>query len=243
MSGALPAQLSPTLPGKRPGFLKFFKRTPKSYVDHDYVSRRDHVFALTPSVAALSSNANDDGEPSTPSTKTGPSSSERSNLTSRPRKEHAIEDAERADLRDVGMQRNWLARFLHIKPATRALCFQTTRGRALSQIARLLDNWRVHGIRDVAVDRTHNLILGRLDAVNALGLKAVEFVVEIFVVLQGGRRKGLSIARWTQRKGAASSFKRVVQEVEARLDSKGLLVKDKHTKKEMELLLAEVAAV
>lgn len=242
MSGALQSPTSPVFPGKRPGFLKFFKRSPKSHIDESYVQKREFNVDAENPIDLLTSRVAEEQEPSTPSTKTAFSNSDRGNLTTfrQTRRDHAIEDTSRADPRDMGVQQHWLARFLHIKPATRVTCFQTTRGRALGQIVRLLDNWRVHGIRDVLVDKAHNLIFGRLDAVNALGLKEVDFVIELFVILQQGRRKGLSIARWTQRKGAASSFRRVVQEVEARFESKNLLVKDKSARKEMEVLLAEV---
>lgn len=241
MAGALQSPTSPVLPGKRPGFLKFFKRSPKSYIDEGYMTRREFNVDAGNPIDLLTSRVDEEQEPSTPSTKTAFSTSDRNNLTTfrQTRKDHAIEDTSRADPRDMGVQQHWLARFLHIKPVTRVTCFQTTRGRALGQVVRLLDNWRVHGIRDVQVDKAHNLIFGRLDTVNALGLKEVEFVIELFVVLQQGRRKGLSIARWTQRRGAASSFRRVVQEVEARFESKNLLVKDKSARKEMEVLLAE----
>lgn len=179
-------------------------------------------------------------EPGTPSTQTAFSSSDGSNRTARPgHKNRALEDSDRTDPRDLGVQQHWIARFLHIKPLVRMLVFQTTRGRARGEIVRLLDNWRVHGLKDVIVDKPRNLVFGKLGPVNALGLKEVEFVIELFVVLEKGRRKGLSIARWTQRTGAGSSFKRVVQEVEARFDNKGLLVKDKSMKKEIETLLAE----
>lgn len=239
MSGALAVQEPASLKGKRPGFLKFFERSPKSYVEQDYGRiRKFHDSAYKCELILISEK--EDFEPSTPSTRTGFSGSDRTNPPiRRGRREHAIEDVERSDLSDLGIQQNWLSKFLHIKPATRVTCFQTTRGRTRGEVVRLLDNWRVHGIRDVVLDKERNRIFARLDATNALGLKEVEFVIELFVVLYQGRKKGLSIARWTQRKGAASSFRRVVQEVEARLQSKGLLVSDKEMKKDMEAVLAD----
>lgn len=239
MSGALAVQEPASLKGKRPGFLRFFKRSPKSYVDQDY-SRTSKSNELTYGSKLTVSSDKVDFESSTPSTRTGFSGSDKTNPPIREgRREHAIEDVERSDLSDLGIQQHWLSKFLHIKPATRVTCFQTTRGRTRGEAVRLLDNWRVHGIRDVVLDKERNRIFARLDTTNALGLKEVEFVIELFVVLYQGRKKGLSIARWTQRKGAASSFRRVVGEVEARLQAKGLLVNDKEMKKDMEAVLAD----
>lgn len=90
-------------------------------------------------------------------------------------------------------------------------------------------------------DRARNLIFAKLGPANPLNLKEVEFAVEMFVVLQNGVRKGLSIARFTQRKGAASSMKRVVQELELRLAKRGYLVQDKTLWKDMESVLTDGA--
>lgn len=73
---------------------------------------------------------------------------------------------QRADSRDLGVQRSWLTRFLHIKPASRIMCFETGRGRVRTELVRLLRNWRSYGLRDIVLDREKNLIFGRLAAEN-----------------------------------------------------------------------------
>ncbi len=52
-------------------------------------------------------------------------------------------------------------------------------------------------------------------------------------MLEHGRRANLSVARFTQTRGAASSFRKVVDALETRLASKGLLVEDEGRRKEI----------
>lgn len=59
-----------------------------------------------------------------------------------------------------------------------------------------------------------------------LGMKSVEFAAELFVVLQHGRHANLSIAQFTQERGAASSFYKVVDTLQLVLRERGLLVED-----------------
>ncbi len=66
----------------------------------------------------------------------------------------------------VETQQNWLARFLHIKPATKTLCFQVGRGLARQEIVRLLREWKCFGVKDVSFDRKTNVILARVDKNN-----------------------------------------------------------------------------
>ena len=70
-----------------------------------------------------------------------------------------------------------------------------------------------------------------------LGIKPVDFVIELFVVLEHGRRASLSLARVTQRKGAASSFRRITETIENVMKGKGLVVLDLERRKEMEGIL------
>lgn len=69
-------------------------------------------------------------------------------------------------------------------------------------------------------------------------MKPVSVVVELFVVLEHGRRAQLSLARFTQAQGAASSFRRAIQEVEVTLDARGLLVEDEAKKAAMAEILS-----
>ena len=57
-------------------------------------------------------------------------------------------------------------------------------------------------------------------------MKEVDFVAEIMTVIEHGKRSHLSIARFTQERGAASSFQRVVDTMQATLKVRGILVAD-----------------
>jgi len=57
------------------------------------------------------------------------------------------------------------------------------------------------------------------------------------VVLEHGRRANLSIARFTQTKGAASSFKKVAEAVENVFGARDLLVVDQAVRRGMEGVL------
>ena len=133
--------------------------------------------------------------------------------------------------------RSWFSRFLRLKPETRILCFSIPRGRARTEIYRLLRDWQRHGISDLVYYPQDNAITARIDKNNALGIKPVSFRVELFVVLQNGRKVGLSLGRWTQTRGAASSFRRVVGVVEEVLRERGVLVEEEEKWKELEGIL------
>ena len=64
------------------------------------------------------------------------------------------------------MQMNWLSRFLHIKPASKTLCFQIGRGKVRQDLVRLLRDWQRFGVQDVALDRESNSISARIDKSN-----------------------------------------------------------------------------
>lgn len=64
------------------------------------------------------------------------------------------------------MQKNWLSRFLHIKPASKTLCFHIGRGKVRQDLVRLLRDWQRFGVKDVSVDRETNIISGRVDKNN-----------------------------------------------------------------------------
>jgi serine/threonine-protein kinase HSL1 (negative regulator of Swe1 kinase) len=59
-----------------------------------------------------------------------------------------------------------------------------------------------------------------------LKVKPVSLVIELFVVLNHGRRANLCLARFTQTKGAASSFRKAVDIIEEVFHKKELLVED-----------------
>lgn len=155
--------------------------------------------------------------------------------------DHTIDTTSLTHPSDLGVSQNWLARFLNIKPASRILCFNCSRGRTRQELVRLLRKWRDLGITDIQLDRVRNLIFARLDGQNALarkfGLKEVSFAIEMYVVLERGRRAKLSIARFTQRKGSAASFRRVMEAAETSLRVLGVLVGEDGRRREMESVL------
>ncbi|KAF1943109.1 serine/threonine-protein kinase-like protein GIN4 [Clathrospora elynae] len=131
------------------------------------------------------------------------------------------------------MQMNWLSRFLHIKPANKTLCFQIRRGKVRQDLVRLLRDWQRFGVQDVSLDREANAISARIDKNNHLKIKPVSFVIELFVVLEHGCRANLCLARFTQTRGAASSFRKVVDIVEDVCRARCMLVEDEEKKASM----------
>lgn len=67
----------------------------------------------------------------------------------------------------------------------------------------------------------------------ALHIKPVSLAVELFTVLHHGRKSNLSLARFTQERGAKSSFGRVVEALESVLTARGFLVEEGGRKGEM----------
>jgi len=59
-----------------------------------------------------------------------------------------------------------------------------------------------------------------------LHIPPLSFAIELFTVLHLGRKANLSIARFTQEKGAKSSFEKVVAAVEGVLGARGLVIED-----------------
>lgn len=61
---------------------------------------------------------------------------------------------------------------------------------------------------------------------SVLDIKEVTFAVEIMTVIEHGKRNHLSITRFTQEKGAASSFHKVVDTMNSVFNSRALIVQD-----------------
>ncbi|CAI9627871.1 unnamed protein product [Alternaria burnsii] len=135
------------------------------------------------------------------------------------------------------IQMNWLSRFLHIRPASKTLCFHVGRGKVRQDLVHLLRDWQRFGVQDVSLDREVNSISARIDKSNHLKIKPVTFVVELFVVLEHGRRANLCLARFTQTRGAASSFRKVVDIVEDVCRARCMLVEDEEKKASMMAVL------
>lgn len=153
--------------------------------------------------------------------------------------------------RQIEPQQNWLARLFHVKPAQKFLCFTASKSRARRELAGLLKEWRKYGVRDIVVDKQRSIVFGRVAAKNCkrfsqcsaehkwltgnpdLNMKEVSFACEIMTVIEHGRKYPLSIVRFTQEKGAASSFYKVVETLETVLKSRGMLVSDDRKKRMM----------
>ncbi|KAH8880165.1 Pkinase-domain-containing protein [Thozetella sp. PMI_491] len=135
--------------------------------------------------------------------------------------------------RKIEVQQNWLARLFRVKPATRHLCFAISKRRSRQEVAILLREWRRYGIRDIEVDKERNIVFARVGSKNYLNMKEVSFAAEIMTVIEHGRRSHLSIVRFTQEKGAASSFNKVIDTMEAVFHNRALLVVDKRKSKMM----------
>lgn len=66
-----------------------------------------------------------------------------------------------------------------------------------------------------------------------LDLKEVHFAAEVMTVIEHGKKQPLSIIRFTQERGAASSFHRVVDTMKSVFEQRELLVDDKSKRKMM----------
>ncbi|KAF2745870.1 Pkinase-domain-containing protein [Sporormia fimetaria CBS 119925] len=136
------------------------------------------------------------------------------------------------------IQLNWFYRFLNIRPAVKALCLSMGRKRAQQDIINLLRDWQRFGVRDVCQDRESPFSINcRVDKDNHLKIKPVSLVIELFAILDRGRRARLCLVRCTQTKGAASSFRKVTQIIEDVFIGRDMLVKDKSVREDMCALL------
>lgn len=66
-----------------------------------------------------------------------------------------------------------------------------------------------------------------------LELKEVSFAAEVMTVIEHGKKQQLSIIRFTQERGAASSFHRVADTIKLMFETRGLVVMDKNKEKMM----------
>ncbi|KAI5861093.1 Pkinase-domain-containing protein [Durotheca rogersii] len=140
---------------------------------------------------------------------------------------------DKAAARNIEPQRNWLARLFRVKPATRHFCFVISRRRARQEIANLFREWKRFGVQDVVVDKERNLVFARVAKENSLNLKEACFAAEIMAVIEHGKRNRLSIARFTQERGAASTFNKVMNTMESIFASRAMLVTEKRKVKMM----------
>ncbi|KAJ9603265.1 serine/threonine-protein kinase gin4 [Cladophialophora chaetospira] len=146
-----------------------------------------------------------------------------------------------AAISPIEINQNWFAKFFHIKPATRVLCLTISEAKAKKELVKVLKEWRKFGLRDVVSEKRGgtDLVRGRVDATNYLKLKPVHFHALLYSVLEHGRKANLSIMKFTQEKGAASSFYKVVDTLESLLKEKDMLVVDSRRKKGIERSMKE----
>ncbi|KAI1259839.1 hypothetical protein F5Y18DRAFT_284555 [Xylariaceae sp. FL1019] len=132
--------------------------------------------------------------------------------------------------RRIEAQQHWIFRLLRVKPATRNVCFSMSARQTRQEIALLLKDWRKYGIEDVQVDKKRNMIFARVGAENYRNAKEVSFAAEIMDVIEHrtrGRNLRLSVVRFTQERGAASSFHHVVDHLTSTFEDRNSLVEDK----------------
>jgi serine/threonine-protein kinase HSL1, negative regulator of Swe1 kinase len=154
----------------------------------------------------------------------------------------------------LGANQNWFARFFHVKPAVRIIAFKIPKAKIRKEVYRTLREWKVYGMEGVYLDRAENVVRGRVCESNCkcpflvlwlklivyadLNLRPVEFSAEFFTVLEHGRHANLSLVRFRQERGAASSFHKVVDTLELVL--KSYVVEDPARSKKMVKILDNV---
>ncbi|KAG5983454.1 hypothetical protein E4U55_008108 [Claviceps digitariae] len=135
--------------------------------------------------------------------------------------------------RNIEVKQNWLTRLFRVKPATSYLCITLSSKRARQEVVILLREWRRYGMRSIQVDKQRNIVFAKLGAKNYLDLKEVEFAAEIMTVIEHGKKQPLTIVRFTQERGAASSLHRIVATMKIMFESRHILVTDKNKQKMM----------
>lgn len=84
----------------------------------------------------------------------------------------------------------------------------------------------------------HHVAIGHDYEINllaALRIPSLSIAAEFHTLLRRGRRANIAIARFTQEKGAKSSFERVFEALEQILKARGLVVEDKKLMKQMRI--------
>lgn len=152
---------------------------------------------------------------------------------------------------------NWFARVFQLKPATQVIALNTSKAKGRKELYKLLREWRDYGMEDVYLDKSNSIVHGRVCEANCefdrlnyaanhtypnavLHLREVEFTAEFYTVLEHGRRANLSLVRFKQERGAASSFNKVVETVHSTLKRRGMVVEDPSRAKKMSRVLDSV---
>lgn len=92
----------------------------------------------------------------------------------------------------------------------------------------------LHGLQLRTVSGMLDMIAApELTETLVLNLKEVSFAAEVVTVIEHGKKQPLSIIRFTQERGAASSFHRVVDTMNMIFDARALVVADRNKRKMM----------
>ncbi|RAK74769.1 serine/threonine-protein kinase [Aspergillus fijiensis CBS 313.89] len=132
-----------------------------------------------------------------------------------------------------GRSQNWFARVFHFKPATRVVALNTSTTKARKDVHRILRDWKKYGMQDVHLDRDRRVIYATVGEANFLRLRPVQFSAEFCTYLERGRQENLSLVRFRQERGAASSFNKVVDALSMVMEQRNMLVEDPARAKEM----------
>ncbi|KAL4794934.1 hypothetical protein BDV19DRAFT_389824 [Aspergillus venezuelensis] len=128
---------------------------------------------------------------------------------------------------------NWLARVFNIKPAVRVVALNTSKIKGRKEVYKMLREWKEYGIEDIELDKANSIIYGRVGESNFLTLRPVEFSADFYTVIEDGRQANLSLVRFRQERGAASSFHKVVDTLTMVMVQRGLLVEDPERARKM----------
>ncbi|KAJ6015236.1 hypothetical protein N7540_009827 [Penicillium herquei] len=135
---------------------------------------------------------------------------------------------------------NWFARVFQLKPVSRVIALNTSKIKGRKELYRLLLEWEDFGMEGVRMDKANSIVYGRVAESNFLRLREVAFTAEFYTVLEHGRQANLSLVRFKQVRGAASSFNKVVDTVNMMLTSRGFVVEDPNRAKKMARVLETI---
>ncbi|PYH97684.1 putative serine/threonine protein kinase [Aspergillus ellipticus CBS 707.79] len=139
--------------------------------------------------------------------------------------------------RHESKSQNWFARVFQIKPATRVVALNTSTTKARKDVHKILRDWKKWGLEEVFLDRDRRVVYGSVAEANVLRLRPVQFSAEFCTYLEQGRQENLSLVRFRQERGAASSFHKVVDTLYIVMKQRNMLVEDPARAKEMARIL------
>ena len=89
------------------------------------------------------------------------------------------------------------------------------------------------------MDKRAGRITAVVDERNSLDVRPVTLMCEVFPVAMKGRAQGMAVAKFSQQKGAKSSFNQAITAMEDVLRGRGVLVTKKSWAKEMRKCLVD----